>query len=69
MGKRGLGTVLELGPEGNMGPRHMALLRRIYSSEAYGTVFGQIFVSVADIFVHMPSDVLVGSELSAYGPG
>ena len=69
MGKGSMGTLLELGPEGDMGPGDMAVLCTVHPLENNGTGIKKDFVPAAHILVPLSSDVLVGSELPPVGPG
>ena len=69
LGKRGLGALLELGSEGNLGSDHLAELYAVYTSEIVWKRFTPGFMSAACILFCLSSDVLVGSELSSIGPG
>ena len=69
MGQRGMGTLLELGPEGDMGSCDLALLYLVHTSEDYGKSLAEDLMSSADLLVHVPADVLVGCELSPVSPG
>ena len=68
MGKGSLGTLLELGPEGDLGSGHMAVLYVVHPSQTYGTDLQEDALSPADILLLMPADVLVGRELPAVCP-
>ena len=69
MGKGSLGALLELGPEGDMGPCDMALLCHVYTFEDNGKYIAQDIVSVADLLICLSPDVLVGRELPPVGSG
>ena len=69
MGKGGLGTLLELGPEGDMGPCDVALLCHVYTFEDNGTDITQGIVYGADFLICLSPDVLVGGELPSVGSG
>ena len=69
MGKGGIGPLLELGSEGDLGPGDMAELYAVHTYASSRQGITQIIVSLADIQLLMSSDVLVGSELSAFSPG
>ena len=65
MGKTGLGTLMELGSEGDLGADNVAELPYIYTSEADWTCIQTYVMYCTDLFLHLPADVLVGRELSS----
>lgn len=69
MGKRSLGTLLELGSEGDMGIGDMAQLYAVYPYASAWKRVAQDFMPAADILLRMSSDVLVGSKPSSCSPG
>ena len=69
MGKGRMGTVLELGSERDLGIGHMALLHGLHPSETDRQDFQKNPVPSADLLILLPSDVLVGSQLSADSAG
>lgn len=69
MGKRSLGTLLELGSEGDMGFGDLAQLYAVYPYASAWKRVAQDFMPAADILLRMSSDVLVGSEPSSCSPG
>ena len=69
MGKGSLGTLLELGPEGDLGSCHMAMLCALHTFKNHGKSFKTDFVSASYLFIYLSADVLVGSELPAVCSG
>ena len=69
MGEGSLGTLLELGSEGDMGPGDMALLCALYTFKTYGKDVKDFALSASHLFLHLPADVLVGCELPPVSPG
>lgn len=64
--KEGMGTLLELGPEGDMGSGDMAELHDVHTYAPSRQGIAQVFVPVADIQFPVSTDVLVGSQLSSF---
>ena len=67
MGKRCLGTLLELGPERNVGCGNVVHLSALCSSEARLSVEAQGGSLAAGCWFRVPANVLVGYQLSAFG--
>ena len=65
LGKAGLGTLLGLGSEGDLGPGDVAGLCALYPFEVYGQGIARNFVFFAYIWIRMSADVLVGHKLPA----
>ena len=65
MGQTGLGNILELGPERNLGCCYLVHLFDIYTYEIAWKVEPQGLMFSLDCRLHLPSDVLVGNKLSA----
>ena len=66
MGERGMGTVLELGSEGDLGAGDMVVLYGIYPSATYRKDFQKSSVPASDSVVLLSADVLVGCELPSF---
>ena len=65
LGKGGVGPLLELGSEGDLGACDLAQLYDIYSYEAAWKGIREVSLYDCCVLFPMPSDVLVGSKLSA----
>lgn len=67
LGKRGLGTLLGMGPEGDLGSYHVVLLSGLHPLPPYSNAPSATgSMGTADIVCVAP-DVLVGHQLSAIG--
>ena len=66
LGKAGLGTLLGLGSEGDLGPGDVAGLCSLYPFEGYGKGIARNVVFFAYIWIRMSADVLVGHKLPAF---
>ena len=69
LGEAGVGTLLGLGSEGDMGPGDMAGLCVVYASEGDRSWIAKGVMPVAGAWFRVPADVLVGHQLPANCPG
>ena len=63
LGQGGMGTLLELGSERDMGAYYLAELYAVYTSSSVRTDFPEDVMPVVDFQLYVSADVLVGSEL------
>ena len=68
VGKRGVGRLLDMGPKGDVGPRNMALVPTL-SASAPRKQEPEFAILAAHILVHTAANVLVGTQLPAFGTG
>ena len=67
VGQRGLGTLLGMGPEGDLGSHHVVLLSGLYPLPTYSYAPAKAGLVGAAAIVCTAPDVLVGHQLSAFG--
>ena len=66
MGKRGVGTLLVVGSEGDLGCHHLALLSWLYPPHALWTGASEVGKLGVDHCLLPLADVLVGHQLFAF---